>query len=56
MAPFGVPDSRKVYLPWPLAMEIADKLDENGYTQLAREARKAVWDEAERLWKEETNA
>lgn len=40
---------RRVYLPWPMVMDIADKLEANGYTQLARESRKAVWDEAMRL-------
>lgn len=39
-----------VYLPWPTVMDIADKLQENGYTQLARESRKAVWDEAEKRY------
>jgi hypothetical protein len=41
---------RLVYLPWPMVMDIADKLDANRYTQLAREARLAVWTEAERRW------
>ena len=38
-----------VYLPWPMVMDIADACEANGYTQLARDARKAVWLEAERL-------
>jgi hypothetical protein len=41
---------RLVYLPWPMVMDIADKLDANGYTQLAREARGRVWNEAARLY------
>lgn len=41
---------RLVYLPWPLVMDIADKLDANGYRQLAREARGRVWNEAARLY------
>lgn len=44
---------RLVYLPWPMVMDIADKLEENGYTQLAREARGAVWNKAARLFMEE---
>src|SRR5437016_6028943 len=35
-----------VYLPWPMVMDIADKLDAQGFTQLAREARGRVWNEA----------
>ena len=31
-------------------MEFADALDQNGYSQLAREARQLVWEEAERQW------
>lgn len=32
-------------------MEFADLLDKEGYTQLAKDCRKIVWDEAERRWK-----
>jgi hypothetical protein len=41
---------RLTYLPWPAVMKIADKLDAQGFRQLAREARKAVWDEAMLRW------
>ena len=41
---------KRVYLPWPMVMDIADKLQANGYIQLAREAREAVYLEAERLF------
>lgn len=40
----------KVFLPWPVIMTIADKLDEQGLTSLAREARGKVWNEASRLF------
>ena len=39
-----------IYLPWPMVMDMADALDQAGYTTLAQESRMAVWDEAERQW------
>lgn len=39
-----------ISLPWPLVMDFADVLDRDGYAQLAREARQAVWIEAEKQW------
>lgn len=39
-----------VYVPWPVAMEIADACERNGFLQLARDARQIVWDEALRRW------
>lgn len=40
----------KINVPWPIAMELADILEKDGYIGLARDVRKAVWFEAERQW------
>lgn len=41
---------KSIKLPWPRALEFADALDREGYTTLAQEARKLVWEEAEKQW------
>lgn len=39
----------KIYVQWPAAMDLADKLDKEGFTSLARDIRGAIWKEAVRL-------